>query len=241
MADPRTDELTLRVAEPGDLPRLGRDMSNCLASYGRGRTDAGDRIVEVRRGGQTLYAVHVRAGRVVMFEAAGNRPPPREDVPLVHELLRRHGLLEATANEAARTSPRVRRPRPQPVPPRPRQPRLRPPPPPPGVSVQQLAAALLSPPSLGAPEWPELAAALWATGRLPRLPDPSEAAWEQVILDLAERLAVGDDARLPRGPEPTPEDRAMACRRLSAPPPPRTVVAHRRHRMAEILAGPVRP
>ncbi len=242
-----TDELTLRVAGPADLPRLGADMANCLASYGRGRTADGDRIVEVRRAGRTVYAVHVRAGRVVTFEAAGNRPPDAADVPVVHDLLRRSGLLdrtqqESSAREAARrpSPPRTRRPRTD-RPDRTDPPPRRPPPPPPGVSVQQLAAELLAPPRLGGTEWPELAAALWATGALPRLPDPGEEVWEQVVRDLATRVALGDDSGLRPVPAPSAEQRAAAARHLRSGPPPRTVAAQQRHRMADVLEGDVRP
>lgn len=242
-AGPRADgRLTLHVAGPHDLPRLGREMANCLASYGRGRTQAGERIVEVRRDGRTAYAVHVRAGRVVTFEAAGNRPPPPEDVPVVHDLLQRAGLLEATRQAAAS----ARRPAPRGARRRPAAPirRQRPAPrvqAPPGVSVQQLAAQLLAGGGLGGVEWPELAVALWATGSLPRPPDPDEVAWEQVVRDLAERVALGADAELPTRPPPSPEERDEVRRGLLANSSPRTIAGQQRRRMAEVLAEPIRP
>ena len=217
-------------------------MANCLASYGRGRTQAGERIVEVRRDGRTAYAVHVRAGRVVTFEAPGNRPPPPEDVPVVHDLLQRAGLLETTHQEAVSgrrpASRGVQRRRAEPPRPQRPTPRVQAPA---GVSVQQLAAQLLAGGGLGGVEWPELAAALWATGGLPRLPDPDEVAWEQVVRDLAERLALGADADLPTTPPPSPDERHEVRRGLLANSSPRTIAGQQRRRMAEVLSGPIRP
>ena len=239
---------TLHVARTqADLRRLGTEMDNCLASYGRGRTGGANRIIEVREHAQTRYAVHVRDGRIVMFEGAHNRPPDPADVPLVHDLLARAGYLAPPrppppAPIHRRTAPRTRtrtatRAAPARVQRRPRRP-----PPPEGLSVQALAGDLLRPPTVGGTEWPELAAALWATGRLPRLVDPAEATFERVVLDLAARVATGDDDALPQHPPPSPRERDAARRRLvDGDPHPCTREGWQRHRMAAVLASDLRP
>ncbi len=245
----RPDErFTLHVvSSAGALTRIAQTMGNCLATYGRGRLTGRDRIVEVREGGATRYAVHVRDGRIVMFEAAGNRPPAREDVPIVRDLLERAGHLAATrsaapARRARTTAPRGGTPRrvgapgratPQPRPARPTEPA--------GVSVQRLAAELLRPSRPGGPEWPELAAALWATGWLRELPDPTQAVWERIVLDLAEAFATGEVTDLSRVDPPTPAERSAARARLTAGPRPDSREAWQRHRMAGVLAVGVRP
>lgn len=238
LSPPGPERFTLHVAGPGDLDRLGRTMANCLASYGRGRTDGADRIVEVREAGRTRYAVHVRAGRILMFEAPGNRTPDRADVPVVRDLLAAAGLLDGTRASATRA--REVAPAGAPAPPRQPRRRSRPAPPPRrDLSIQQLAADLLRPPRLGAPEWPEVAAALWAIGLLPRLPDPTEAVWEQVVLDLAGRVAVGDLDGLVRRPVPEPAERSRAADDLRARVDVRTLAGLRRERMTDVLAAPL--
>lgn len=237
---------TLHVAGEADLLRLGRSMGNCLASYGRGRIRAGDRIVEVRQGDETRYAVHIRYGRIVMFEGAGNRPPASVDVPVVQDLLERSGLLHATRRESersGRTSPTRGTPRRratgddgEPGQPRPRRPAPRP-----GISVQALAADLLRPPTPGRTEWPELAAALWASGWLAVLPDPTQTVYEQIVRDLAVRIATGDDRDLPQGQVPSP-DRVRAVRDgLLAGRSPTHHASWQRERMAEVLSTPLLP
>lgn len=231
---------TLQIADRDDVVRLGRDMGNCLAGYGRGRITGPHRIVEVLEDGRTKYAVHVHAGRIAMFEAANNLPPDRRDIPAVRKLLERAGILESTraAAEARQREPGQRRARRQP---RPRAPRGRRPPPPPGISVQELAAELLRPARLGGPEWPELAAALWATGVLPVLLDPERSAFEQVTRDLAERIATGQDDGLLGGAPRSEAERRAAAEELRRDRHPTTWAGWQRHRMAEVLLAELRP
>jgi hypothetical protein len=244
--------LTLhRVTDIARLRQLGRTMANCLATYGD-RLEGRDRIVEVRAGGRTRYVVHVRAGRIVTFEAAGNRPPDPDDVPVVRVLLRREGHLDATRAPAP---VRAALPTPQPPPPpearqptlaagpaRRRAPRPRPAAErPAGLSVQQLATDLLDPQAADPPSWPEVAAALWAAGFLPRLPDPTQGAFERVVRDLARRVATGHDRTLPRGPAPPEGERTAARQRLLEGLDHLTEASWQRRRMADVLAVPLVP
>lgn len=227
------------VRDRAELARLAARMGNCLATYGPHRLGGRDRIVEIREAGETRFALHLRDGRIEMFEAPRNQRPPAAAVPVVRDLLEGAGLLRPLppappvppppAVEPARPRARPR------VTPRPA-PSRAPVSPPAPLSVQELATDLLRAPAPGRTEWPELAAALWAVGLLPRLPDPEQTAYERVILDLAERIAVGDDARLPRVPVPSPVARDTARRRLVEGPPPRTSEGWQRHRMADVLA-----
>lgn len=247
VADPR---FTLHIANRDDVARLGRNMGNCLAGYGRGRTTGAHRIVEVLEDGRTKYAVHVHAGRIAMFEAANNCPPHRRDIPIVRRLLEQAGVLDATraaaeamqrepvGQPAQRRQPVRRRARTQP---RPTARRPRRPPPLPGISVQELAAELLRPPRFGAPEWPELAAALWASGILPVLPDPERSTFEQVTRDLAERIATGQDDGLPRRAPRSEPERRDAAETLRRERHPTTWSGWQRHRMAEVLLTELRP
>jgi hypothetical protein len=218
---------TLHVADRADLPRLGRTLNNSRATYGRRRTGGRDRIVEVRDRGRTRYAVHVHDGRVVMFEAADNRPPDARDVPVVRRLLEDAGVLAATRTPAgisvqqlAAELPAATRP-------------------PAGISVQQLAAELLAPQVLGGVEWPEVAAALWRTGWLPRLPDPTETVYAQIVRDLAQRVTTGAPAS-PRA-APTDTEFTAARQRLLAAGRDHNWAAWQRQRMAELLGGALRP
>lgn len=317
---------SLHVVSTGArLRELGRTMHNCLATYGD-RLDGAHRIVEVRQGRKVRYAVHIEQGRIVTFEAPGNRPPEPADVPVVRELLERGGYLTATLvadRPAGRTPPapdgqltlvpaapvapagRAGGPvgapagpagAPVGVPPvgpgrpgagpdaappvglgRPRarpdaapsvgasRPRARPAGDPGvehgrpggpatsvrrtvpsepavhpvGVSLQRLATELLGPPSLQAPDWSEVAAALWAAGLLPRLPSPTQTTFERIVRDLAAKVAVGQDAGLPRVTPPTAEQRAGARRRLLADDGPGE--GWQRRRMAAVLEYPLRP
>jgi hypothetical protein len=92
---------------------------------------------------------------------------------------------------------------------------------PPGISVQGLATALLDPAASDPPSWQELAAALWATGVLPQLPDPAASTYACVVRDLARRIAVGEVAGLPRREPPSAAARQAARRELLAAPRPR--------------------
>jgi hypothetical protein len=260
-----------RVTDVVRLRQLGRTMANCLATYGD-RLEGRHRIVEVRAGGRTRYVVHVRAGRIVTFEAAGNRPPDPDDVPVVRALLRREGHLDATRAPApARAplpapqppaSPGARQPTLDAGPVRRRAPRPRPAADAPaadgraadgpaadrpaagrpaGLSVQQLATDLLDPRAADPPSWTELAAALWAAGLLPRLPDPTQDAFERVVRDLARRVATGDDRSLPRVRPPTEAERTAARRRLLEGLDHVTEASWQRRRMADVLAVPLLP
>lgn len=240
-----------RVTEQRRLAELGRRMGNCLATYGRNRLDGPDRIYEIRRDGATVYAVHVQAGRIAMFEAAHHRRPARADVPIVERLLRAAGAMDATSAEAAerrrraeerraeRTrgrAPAPRRTRQPPrasAAPRPRPERL------PYVSVQRLAAELLDP-RTDRPEWPELAAALWVVGALPSLCDPADATWAPVITDLAGEVVTG---ALPLdGAHPVdPARRAEAVSRLERSADRRTREGFQRLAMIDLLRADVRP
>jgi hypothetical protein len=144
-----------------------------------------------------------------------------------------------TGTRAARTTGTgvARPPRPQ----RRRRPRPAPPTEPPGISVQGLATALLDPAASDPPSWQELAAALWATGVLPQLPDPAASTYACVVRDLARRIAVGDTAGLPRRVPPTPAARQMARRDLLAHLDHVTEVSWQRRRMANVLAAELRP
>jgi hypothetical protein len=207
------EPFTVHVATERDLSRLGRQLDNCLATYGRGLTTGDDRIVEVREHGRPRYAIHVQRGRIVMFEASGNRPPPPRDVPVVRDLLRREGLLPPAR-------PRVQRPAPTPEPP--------------PDPLQELAAELLRPAGAGRVEWPEFAAVLWLHGYLPRLPEPEDDTYEQVVHDLATRIAVGNRRGLRRTHPPSPERIAETADRLSVRFPT-TPGQLRRDAMAQIL------
>jgi hypothetical protein len=257
------------VTEVAWLRQLGRTMANCLASYGD-RLEGRHRIVEVREGGWTRYVVHVRGGRIVTFEAARNQPPDPDDVPVVRALLRREGHLDATRSAPAltaaptgrqptpaprRTAPVTGEPRqptlldeparrrdPRPRAPRPRAPRSRPAAVRPGgLSVQQLATDLLDPNADDPPSWAEVAAALWAAGFLPHLPDPSQGAFERVVRDLARRVATGDDRTLPRGDVRTDAERTAARERLLEALDHVTAASWQRRRMADVLAAPLLP
>jgi hypothetical protein len=242
------------------LRELGRTMDNCLASYGdrlRGR----HRIVEARRDGEVRYAIHLEGGRIITFEAPGNRRPDPADVPVVRRLLEEGGHLADSARAGAREAPR--RPPGQlalptawddpptaqhpTTPGSPRAPSSTPParpirpPPPPGVSLQALAAGHLGPVTLESPDWTEVAAALWAVGLLPRLPSPRQVTFERIVRDLAGRVAVGGDAGLPRRPPPDETARAEARRRLLDGDDGEGGEGWQRRRMAAILAVPVRP
>lgn len=208
------DRFTVHVATERDLPRLGRQLDNCLATYGRGLTTGDHRIVEVREHGRPRYAIHVQRGRIVMFEAAGNRRPPAADVPVVRDLLRREGLLPPVR-------PRVHSPAPTPDPD------------PPADPLQELATELLRPGGASV-EWPEFAAVLWLHGYLPRLPEPDDDTFEQVVRDLAARLAVGDRGGLRRTYPPSPNRIAEAAGRLAVRHPT-TTAQLRRDAMAQIL------
>jgi hypothetical protein len=271
---------TLRpVTTVARLRQLGRTMHNCLASYGD-RLGGDHRIVEVRQGRTVRYAVHIEAGRIVTFEAPGNRPPEPRDVPVVRRLLEREGHLAATlawgsdgrpgptappvpagqltlptptsvrdpgsaradrspaarAGSSTATGARVTTPA---RPPARRRPAAPTPAPPPGVSLQQLATEHLEPATLQGPDWTEVAAALWAAGLLPRLPSPTETTFVRIVRDLAARVAIGDDAGLPRRTPPTRQDRETARRHLL------DEVADgegwQRRRMAAVLERPLRP
>jgi hypothetical protein len=229
-----TAPLTLHVVETAaEVRRLGDRMHNCLAGYARQLRGA-HRIVEVRRDGRTAYAVHVERGRIVTFEAAGNRRPDPADVPEVRRLLEASGVLAATATVERRSAPRPVLP-PLPVPARPT-----PPPSAPGISVQQLATELLGPASLQGPDWTEVAAALWVVGLLPRLPSPDQVRYERVVLDLAGRVAIGDDAGLPRRPAPSAAARQAARQALLVRATPDEPQAWRLRRMAAVLEVPLR-
>jgi hypothetical protein len=137
------------------------------------------------------------------------------------------------ANGGGAGPARPARPRPQPQP--------RPPAEPPGISVQGLATALLDPAADDTPSWQELAAALWATGVLPQLPDPAASTYACVVRDLARRIAVGDTAALPRRVPPTAAARQAARRDLLAHLDHVTEVSWQRRRMANVLAADLRP
>jgi hypothetical protein len=109
----------------------------------------------------------------------------------------------------------------------------------PGVSLQELATEYLGPTTLQSPDWTEVAAAMWAGGLLPRLPSPTQTAFERVVRDLASRVAIGEDRELPRRPPPTPEERIRAHHRLLEGGP--ADVGWQRRRMAAVLQFPVRP
>jgi hypothetical protein len=229
-----TAPLTLHVVETAEeVRRLGDRMHNCLGGYARMLRGA-HRIVEVRRGGRTVYAVHVERGRIVTFEAPGNRRPDPADVPEVRRLLEASGVLAVTATAERRSAPRPTLP-PLPAPERPT-----PPPPPPGISVQQLAAEFLGPASLQGPDWTEVAAALWAVGLLPRLPGPEHPSFARVVRDLASRVATGDDAGLPRGAAPSATSRQATRRALLDRATPDEPQAWRLRRMAAVLEVPLR-
>jgi hypothetical protein len=255
--------LTLHeVATAAEVRRLGDRMHNCLGGYG-GKLGGVHRIVEVRRGGRTVYAVHVERGRIVTFEAPGNRRPDPADVPVVRRLLERSGLLAATAtyvspSQRAGTEPldgqgtaRTTDPPGQPrLPLEPRSQRRAVPPrrhvpdrpaPPPGVSLQQLATEYLGPATLQSPDWTEVAAVLWAVGLLPRLPDPEQASFARVVRDLAGRVAIGEDATLGRRPAPSAEEQRAARRALLDRATPDEPNAWRLRRMAAVLEVPLRP
>jgi hypothetical protein len=244
------------------LRQLGRTMHNCLATYGD-RLGGEHRIVEVHQGRTVRYAVHIEAGRIETFEAPGNRPPDPRDVAVVRRLLEQEGHLAATV-AWGRAAPA--RPAAPPVPegqldllaptreaerpprrreqPRERQQRPRPTsrsalPRPPGVSVQSLATELLGPEALRSPHWSEVAAALWSAGLLPRLPAPTETTFVRVVHDLAARVAIGEDAGLPRRSPATREERETARRRLLAVDA--AGEGWQRRRMAAVLEHPVRP
>jgi hypothetical protein len=246
-----------------DVPRLRQlatRMDNCLAGYGD-RLSGRHRIVEVRQAGRTRYAIHIASGRIVTFEAAGNRRPDPADVPVVRALLEREGHLASTrvpdrpahhdprqlrlpspggapAPEARRTADRRRPPRPPhpsvPGPPAP-------PPAPAGISLQQLATEFLAPPTLRSPDWTEVATALWASGWLPRLPDPANTAAERPVRDLATRIATGDEGAIPRVAPPTSGQREAVRRRLLEPPAGAHDPGWRRRRMAAVLTVPITP
>jgi hypothetical protein len=230
-----TSPLTLHVVgTAAEARRLGERMRNCLASYG-GQLTGADRVVEVRRQGRTLYAVHVSRGRIVTFEAAGNRAPAPADVPVVRRLLEERGHLAATATYVP-LGPRSER---RAVPPRrPARPRSAAPA---GLSVQQLATELLGPASLQSPDWTEVAAALWAVGLLPRLPSPDQVRFERIVRDLAGKVAVGGDGDLPRRPEPTAASRQATRQALLDRATPDEPQAWRLRRMAAVLEAPLRP
>jgi hypothetical protein len=248
--------LTLHVVgTAAEARRLGERMHNCLASYG-GQLTGADRVVEVRRAGRTLYAVHVSRGRIVTFEAAGNRSPAQGDVPVVRRLLEEGGYLTATATDvppapSERHAPGGRAPvgraqlplgprsEGRTVPPR-RPPRPRPASPV-GLSVQQLATELLGPASLQSPDWTEVAAALWAVGTLPRLPSPDQVRFERVVRDLAAKVAVGDDAGSSRRPAPSAASRQATRQALLDRAAPDEPQAWRLRRMAAVLEVPLRP
>jgi hypothetical protein len=112
---------------------------------------------------------------------------------------------------------------------------------PPGISVQGLATALLDPAASDPPSWQEVAAALWATGVLPQLPDPAASTYGCVVKDLARRIAVGEVAGLPRREPPTAAARQAARRELLAHLDHVTEVSWQRRRMANVLAAELRP
>jgi hypothetical protein len=143
------------------------------------------------------------------------------------------GARTGGANGGGAAPARPERPQPQPQP--------RPPAEPPGISVQGLATALLDPAADDPPSWQELAAALWATGVLPQLPDPAASTYACVVRDLARRIAVGDTAALPRRVPPTATARQAARRDLLAHLDHVTEVSWQRRRMANVLAADLRP
>jgi hypothetical protein len=275
------------VADETRLRELGRTMHNCLGSYGD-RLRGKHRIVEVRQAGTVRYAIHIERGRIVTFEAPGNRRPDPADVPVIRRLLEAGGYLTATiwgvsdhgggrsapvppgqlafpaadARPARRTAGRsgadtapadlagrpatsvrrvvstergARTPRTGRTARAPARARERVP----GVSLQQLATEYLGPAALQSPDWTEVAAAMWASGLLPRLPSPSQTAFERVVRDLAGRVAIGEDRELPRRTPPTPEERTRAHRRLLEGET--ADVGWQRRRMAAVLEFPVRP
>lgn len=107
--------------------------------------------------------------------------------------------------------------------------------------MQALAAELLQPPRLGGSEWPELAAALWAVGILPTLPDPQRSGFVQITRDLAERIATGEDDQLPRSAPRSQHERETAAEELRSERHPTTWPGWQRHRMAEIIVSELRP
>ena len=246
-----------RVRDVGHLERLARTMANCLASYHH-RLDGRHRIVEVRQGGSTRYAVHVTDGRIETFEAAGNRRPDPADVPMVRKMLVEAGHLAATRRPPSSphrpgpTSgqaqldlgrpPRAANPSTAPASPRTRTPAHRAASVP-TLSLQQLATDLLDPHAIDPPSWSEVAAALWMAGILPALPDPTEAIYERVVLDLAARLVVGGPPA-PGAAAPTPPNRGTRVRardQLLASLDHVTEVSWQRRRMADILATALGP
>jgi hypothetical protein len=249
------------VATAAEARRLGQAMDNCLGSYADRLTGI-HRIVEVRRDGRTVYAVHVERGRVVTFEAKGNRPPRTEDVPVVRGLLAREGYLAATVPVSTLEEPpaAVEDDGPPGVMPRPGQLELGPrsevrtagvrqhrtarrrhPAPPPGISVQELATEHLGAPTLQGPDWSEVAAALWGVGLLSRLPGPEQTAFVRIVRDLAARVAVGGDAGLPRRDPPSAEQRRAARAALLERATPAEPHAWQLRRMAAVLEVPLRP
>jgi hypothetical protein len=259
-----------QVTDKHRLTTLGRHMANCLASYDR-KLRGRHRIVEVRQDDRSRYAVYIKDGRIEMFEAAHNRGPDPADVPVVRALLEEEGHLAATlepprsgrvyasappaGDGPARDGPAgdgqmnllvpTRGARtaaaPPPRPQRRRRPRTPAPSAPPGISVQGLATALLDPAASDPPSWQELAAALWATGVLPQLPDPAAGTYACVVRDLARRIAVGEVAGLPRREPPSAAARQAARRELLAHLDHVTEVSWQRRRMANVLAAELRP
>lgn len=200
-----------RARSVHDLRRIAHVLGNCIDTYVP-ELQRGEPLVEIRQDGQTRYAVHLRDGRICEFKGHRNRAPDPDDVPAVQELLRAAGLLQPD-REVARRDP--------------------------GARLQDLATDLLGPPRLGRVDWTEVAAAMWCLGHLPRLPDPDDSTWEQVIRDLAARAATGDP--LPRvGPPPSTTDRARRAAELRAAVEPRRHTGWQRQVMAAMLSSGVR-
>lgn len=243
----------VRVTTEARVTQLGAEMGNCLATYGRGRLRGRDRLYEVHRGNQLLYAVHVRDGRIVQFEAARNRRPDEADIPVVRRLLETERALEATRSAAAsaaassarrttraradRQAGRPQRARRQTRPQRPRQTRQD------HLSIQGLAAAYLGR-DRDRPDWTEVATALWLGGLLPNLPAPEDVTWERIVRDLAAAVVTGTVPDAARRPPPGQQDREAAAQRLRAEAGasggPRRTEDFQRIAMAGVLVADVR-
>lgn len=84
----RLDGMTLYIPKTNhELLSWGRQMHNCIGSYGMRVGKEGRIILGILKEGKLTYNIEIYGGRINQFYASKNRPPPEKDYDMVKNYL----------------------------------------------------------------------------------------------------------------------------------------------------------